>query len=111
MMEYGDKCVISRSTGNVDVNGNEVFTQLYAGECLLQIKGSVRYDGFQFEQEPLMFIPVNNVLFKTNDKVEVETYFGRKMKYTIGDWEAIKDDDFEELNDTCIWLLDGLENY
>jgi sortase (surface protein transpeptidase) len=46
-------------------------------------------------------------MFDVNDEVVVTTWNGRKMTYTIKDWEAIQDNDFEELNDTCIWLKDG----
>ena len=73
----------------------------------MQISGQTRYDGFQFEHEPVLFIPVNNIMFDVNDEVIVTTWNGRKMTYTIKDWEAIQDNDFEELNDTCIWLKDG----
>lgn len=109
VIDYPDKCTISRSEGKVDERGNEILSEKYSGECLLQITGSTRYDGFEFEHEPKMFIPINNILFKINDRVDIETWNGRKTTYTIKDWEAIKDDDFDELNDTCIWLKDGKE--
>lgn len=110
MIEYPDTCIIGRSDGTVDSNGFEIITEeLYNGECLLEITGQSRYDGFQFENEPLLFIPVNNVMFKINDKVMVTTWNGRTINYTIKNWEAITDNDFAELNDTCIWLKDGTE--
>lgn len=107
MVDYPDKCVIGRSEGEVDENGDEIMTERYNGECLLQISGQTRYDGFQFEHEPVLFIPINDIMFDVNDEVVVTTWNGRKMTYTIKDWEAIQDSDFEELNDTCIWLKDG----
>jgi hypothetical protein len=107
MVDYPDSCVIGRSTGKVDSNGVETFTELYNGVCLLEISGQTRYDGFQFEHEPILFIPVNNVIFEINDKVTVTTWNGRVTTYTVKDWEAIYDADFPELNDTCIWLKDG----
>jgi len=109
MIDYPDTCVIGRSDGTVDENGVEIITEIYNGECLLETTGQSRYDGFQFENEPLLFIPVNNAMFKINDKVVVTTWNGRTINYTIKSWEAIKDDDFAELNDTCIWLKDGTE--
>lgn len=107
MIEYYDICTIKRSAGETDEEGNEVFTDLYSGECLLQLDGQSRYNGFYFEHEPLLFIPVNDVMFKINDMVEVTTFAGREISYTIKNWEPIKDNEFEELNDTCIWLKDG----
>lgn len=110
MIEYYDTCVIGRSQGETDDNGDEILTSVYYGECLLELdtrSASTRYDGFQFEHEPVLFIPVNNVMLKINDEVRVETFNGRKLTYTVKNWEAIKDDEFEELNDICIWLKDG----
>ena len=109
MVEYSDSCVISRSAGEVDSNGIEVLTPVHSGKCLLEISGQTRYDGFQFEHEPVLFIPVNNVLFEINDRVVVTTWNGREIRYTVKDWEAIDDNDFPELNDTCIWLKDGTD--
>lgn len=107
-IEYVDNCVVSRSEGDVDEYGDEILTELYSGDALLQVTGAIRYDGFQFEHEPTVFIPTNSVLFNVNDTVVVTTWNGRELSYTIGQWEAIKSDDFEELNNTCIWLKDGV---
>lgn len=112
MIEYYDTCVIKRTTGETDENGDEVFNPVYSGGCLLEMDVNARanrYDGFQFEHEPTLFIPVNNLIFKIGDKVIVETLNGRLLDYTIKNWEAIKDGEFEELNDICIWLKDGTD--
>lgn len=109
MIEYPDSCVISRSAGEVDENGFEVSTILYSGECLLQITRYSRYDGYEFEHDPVLFIPINNTVFQINDKVDLTTWGGRKVEYTVKNWEAIYDEDFPELNDTCLWLKDGTE--
>ena len=108
MIDYSDTCVIGRSTGEVDEQGVEVPPEVYNGECLLEISGQSRYDGFEFEHEPIIFIPFNNLIFKINDSVTVTTWNDRILSYTIKNWEAIKDD-MPELNDTCIWLKDGTE--
>lgn len=108
-IEYVDTCLISRSEGEVDEYGDEKLTEVYSGEALLQVSGTARFDGFQFEHEPIVFIPVNNKLFKINDKVDITTWNGRETTYTIREWEAIKDDDIPELNNTCIWLKDGIQ--
>jgi len=52
---------------------------------------------------------VNDRLFRVNDTVIVTTLNGRTLEYTINNYESIKDDVYEELNDTCIWLKDGKE--
>lgn len=110
MIDYPDSCVIQRFTGEIDeTTGEEVKTSLYSGACLLEITGQSRYDGFQFEHEPVLFIPTNDVMYKINDTVAVTTWNGRALTYTVKNWEAIKDDEFAELNDTCIWLKDGTE--
>ena len=108
-VEYPDKCLISRSMGEVDEYGDEKLSKIYEGNALLQVSGSTRYDGYQFEHEPKLFIPTNSILFEINDRVDVTTWNGRKTAYTIREWEAIKDDEFAELNDTCIWLKDGFQ--
>lgn len=112
-MEYYDKVVIERFSGSLDENGEEVSDLIYNGEGLLQIStmSSSRHDGYQFEHEPLVFIPVNNILFRVNDTVTVTTINNRVLSYTLLNYESIKDDDYEELNDTCIWLKDGKEIY
>lgn len=109
MIEYPDSCVIERFTGEFDEAGEEIKTMLYSGECLLEITGQSRYDGFEFEHEPVLFLPINDVKFQINDPVVITTWNGRVLSYTVKNWEAIKDDDFSELNDTCIWLKDGTE--
>jgi hypothetical protein len=110
MIEYPDSCLIERFTGVIDeTTGEEVKTTLYNGECLLEITGQSRYDGFEFEHEPVLFLPTNNVMYKINDTVTVTTWNGRTISYTVKNWEAIKDNEFPELNDTCIWLKDGTE--
>ena len=110
-IEYYDDVVIERYTGRVDDDGNEIRVPIYEGKGLLQIStmSSNRYDGFEFEHEPLVFIPVNDRLFRVNDTVIVTTLNGRTLEYTINNYESIKDDVYEELNDTCIWLKDGKE--
>jgi len=110
MIEYPDSCLIERFTGVIDeTTGEEVKTTLYNGECLLEITGQSRYDGFEFEHEPVLFLPTNNVMYKINDTVTVTTWNGRTISYTVKNWEAIRDNEFPELNDTCIWLKDGTE--
>lgn len=112
MIEYVDSVVISRGlSGEVDENGDEILDVIYEGKCLFEISNGAgfRYDGFQFEIEPMLFVPVNDIVFRTNDKVVVTTFNGKVMDFTVKYSEAIADKDFEEMNDTCIWLKDGTQ--
>ncbi len=111
-MEYQDRCEIIRMDGTVDAFGEEIGSPIYNGKADLQLPlghSGNPYTGFEFEHEPILFIPVNNIFFKINDYVKVTTFYGRILEYTILNWEPIKDDDFEELNNTCLWLKDGRE--
>lgn len=110
-IKYYDSCEISRYTGEVDENGDEIRTLIYEGDAQLQVAyaTSNRYDGFAFEHEPLLFIPSNTAKLKTNDYVKVVTINGRTLEYTVQNYEPIKHDWYAELNNTCIWLKDGKE--
>lgn len=111
-MDYVDECVISRFTGEFDEMGEEISTELYSGSCLFQIgaSGVLRFDGYQFEQEALLFIPTNQVVIKTNDSISITTQLGSSYRYTAKFAEALQDSEFSELNDTCIWLKDGIQD-
>ena len=110
-LEYPDRCKIERATGTVDMNGIEQFTLLYNGNGLWQVEGDgqTSYDKYEYVSNPKIFIPVNNILFKVNDKVTVYAMNGRVSTYTIKQYESIFDDWFPELNDTCIWLKGGTD--
>lgn len=104
--DYPDMCVISRSVGDTDVNGDEMLTELYAGVCEIQYGGSgnTSMQVSNYQSSPTLFIPTCSVDFEINDKVVVTSLNGRVSKYTIGQFESLSD--FE---DTCIWLKSGVE--
>lgn len=104
--DYPDMCAISRSTGNTDNLGNELFTLLYNDCCEIQYGGSgnTSLHVSNYQSSPMLFIPVSNIDFEINDKVVVTSLNGRISEYTIGQFESL--DDF---NDTCIWLKGGVE--
>lgn len=110
-IDYYDECVISRYSGEVDENGDEIRTLVYEGSAQLQVSNATsnRFDGFNFEHEPLLFIPVNNVHIMTNDYVRVKTFYERELEYTVQSYEPIENKRYKELNNTCIWLKDGKE--
>ena len=41
VFEYPDKCKVRRSDGEVDENGYEIDTDVYTGECLLELGGEI----------------------------------------------------------------------
>ena len=109
--EYPDSCVISRASGATDDLGDEILTSLYTGECEIQYGGSggnsLRTSNYQ--SKTTLFIPVNNILFMTNDKVVVTSMNARITEFTIEQFESIADSKHPTLNDTCIWLKGGAE--
>lgn len=109
---YPDTCSISRSDGKTDALGKENHTIVYDGVCEIQYGGSgdTSYRGGNLQASPIIIIPVNNVLFKSNDKVLVISGInGRTQSFTIEQWEPIADDNIPELNDTEIWLKGGVD--
>ena len=108
--EYPDMCIISRTSGLTDVNGNEVFVELYNGCGEIQYGGSGgnSLHASNYQSETIMFVPVDGILFKINDKVVVVSKNGRNSDFTIKQFESIEDDN-AELNDTCIWLKGGID--
>ena len=110
-LEYPDRCKIERATGNVDTNGAELFTVLYDGDCLWEVEGDgqTSYNKYEYTSAPKIFIPVNDILFKTNDRVTVYSLNSRVSTYTVKQYESISDDTIPELNDTCLWLKGGTD--
>jgi hypothetical protein len=108
--DYPDACIISRTSGVTDIGGNEVFAELYNGCGEIQYGGSGgnSLHASNYQSETILFIPVNDILFKVNDKVLVVSKNGRSSKFTIEQFESIEDDN-TELNDTCIWLKGGTD--
>lgn len=108
--DYPDSCIISRTSGTTDINGDEVFSELYNGPCEIQYGGSggTSLHASNYQSETILFIPINSVLFKINDKVVVIGINGRDSEFTIKQFESLKDIS-PELNDTCIWLKGGTD--
>lgn len=104
--EYPDTCVISRSAGDTDENGDEILTPIHSGVCEIQYGGNGNTSMYvsNYQSSPILFVPVSNVSFEINDKVVVTSLNNRKTEYTIGQFESLSD-----FNDTCIWLKGGVE--
>lgn len=104
--EYPDTCVIKRPTGVVNSQGVEEFDELYNGICEIQYGGSgdTSLKGEFYQSEPLIFIPVYDIMFKINDVVTVSSINNRTVEYSIAQFESLID-----FKDTCIWLKGGVE--
>ena len=104
--DYPDTCIISRTTGETNDNGDETFSQIFAGVCEIQYGGSTNRQGGGgvAQSSPMLFIPVSSLQLELNDKVEVSSINNRKSRYTIGQFECSL-----EFDDTCIWLKGGVD--
>ena len=107
---YNDACEVKRYSG-VDGSGNPTYTTMYSGYGDLQFGsgGNTSLSGENFQSAPKIALPVYDVLFKTNDTVEVTTTCDRKMEFTIRQWKAEHDADIPALDGTIIWLKGGTD--
>lgn len=102
---YPNTCVIRRTTGQTDEDGNEIFDIIYSGKCGLQYggNGNVYYQGMSYQTSPLIIIPpVIKVL--TNDSVEVVDSMGITTLFTVEIPEGVVND---VVGGTTIWLKNG----
>lgn len=102
---YPNTCVIKRSTGATDEEGNELFDTIYSGKCGLQYggNGNVYYQGMSYQTSPLIIIPDIRD-FLTNDRVEVVDSMGIKTFFTVEIPEGVYND---FVGGTTIWLKNG----
>ena len=99
-------CTIYRSDGQVNDQGDEIFTGLYYGDCAFEFNTSstTKLQGLTFQSDSFLLLPSTDILFRTNDMVMVETENGRIIKATIEQFETITDSGNEG---TTIWLKQG----
>ena len=80
MIEFKDKCKITRDTGKTDKYDEPIVEVIYDGACLYEEGGASA--SRLITLNPLLFLPTN-VLVETNDIVEIVTSFGRKRKSLV----------------------------
>lgn len=86
-IDFRDRCLISRATGQKDEWDNLVRETIYEGECLYEEGGS-GYSRSIITRTPTLFLPENNILVMINDAVEVTTEKGRVIKAVV---EIVRD--------------------
>ena len=80
MIEFKDKCKITRATGKTDKYDEPIVEVIYEGVCLYEEGGASTSNIITLN--PLLFLPTN-VLVEINDIVEIITSFGRKRNSLV----------------------------
>lgn len=75
-IEFNDKCVIKRNSGEYDKYDNPLQEVVYEGVCCYQ-EGDYSNAQRMLVRNPILFLPDVSVLVDANDVVEVTTKFGR----------------------------------
>lgn len=76
LISFDDTCTISRWTGESDDWDNPDRDVIYSGECLYE-EGGAGYARSMFTRQPTLFLPTCDVQIAINDRVEIQTSFGR----------------------------------
>ena len=76
-LSYKDKCVITRSTGEVDEYDNLVREEIYSGVCDFQPGGQTSLS--IVTHNDVVYLP-KAVMVQENDSISVETALGRKRE-------------------------------
>lgn len=107
---YPHKCVVSRSTGDTDDEGDWIITELYNGICGLQIgvNGDSTLQGDIYQRQPTLIIPILNIEFKIGDLVIVDLPQSIKEAYTV---KSVKIEIGEGVEGTTLWLKKGNEQH
>ena len=77
-IDFRDKCLIARATGEKDEWDNDVRDVVYEGACLFE-EGGTGYSRSIITRAPSVYLPGVDVQVLINDYIEIETEFGRKI--------------------------------
>lgn len=96
-------CVVYRSGGTVDASGNEVFEGIYYGDCAydLNSNGGMRLLGISMQADAIVILPVTDVAFKLNDKIEIEVEHERFISGIVEQIEVVTELGIEG---TTLWI-------
>ena len=81
-IDFRDRCVIRRETGEKDEWDNATKRTVYSGECLYE-EGGAGFSRSIITRSPTLFIPGVDVMVLINDAVEITTEFGREIKSVV----------------------------
>ena len=112
-IELEDSCKVWRSTGEFDQQGNEILSELlYEGECSHQIDmgGNMFLQGGQWYGQPMLYIPVKDLILEVNDTVEIRTKDGRVINAFVKQFRNIGLENMKKtrsLEFTIVWIRGG----
>lgn len=105
---YPHQCLVQRSTGRVDNNGDEIFDIVYQGYGGLQYSSGSGHTSLQggivYYNSPLLVIPDSSISAQPDDFVTVTDENGRKYRFTVNQSESIHD---VEIGGCNLWLKKG----
>ena len=101
-LEFIDHCRVYRPADG-DHNNLQDKDLIYDGLCDYQVTvgGNMYRQGGQYYGEPVIFLPVIDVVFAVNDVVTIELHSGRKAWGMVEQWDV---DNVDELQGTELWL-------
>ena len=94
-LSYPDKCVITRSTGEVDEWDNLVSEEIYNGVCDFQSGGQTSLS--IITHNDVVYLP-GQVMVKDNDEIFVTNRYGRQRKGVV----KLANDLPLDLTDDCV---------
>lgn len=103
---YKDSCVIKRTKGTVDAQGNEEFDSVLSCPCSLQIGNT---GGSVFKESvwrfgSLVIMPYTEVSLRVNDSITITSSSGRVVSSTVENYDSF---DWSGLQGTVVWLKQG----
>jgi hypothetical protein len=100
---YPHVCAVYRSDGSTNDQGDEVFTGVYYGDCAydLNSNGGMRLLGISMQADAIVILPVTDVAFKLNDKIEIEVENGRFISGIVEQIEVVTELGIEG---TTLWI-------
>lgn len=87
LIDFRDKCNISRLTGKKDEWDNPERSVVYSGPCLYE-EGGTGYSRSIVTRVPSVYLPGNDVMVMINDSVSVTTEHGREISAVV---EIVRD--------------------
>jgi len=105
---YPHTCVIYRSSGLVNENGEEIMDGIQYGICGYDNNegGNTTFQGIEWKTTPTLSLPDTDILFKINDHVIVNLENGRIIEASVKQIEVQLE---EGMEGTTLWLTGGTD--